>query len=202
MPRIIKQDTADKTHRFSKKAAIIVIAAVVVVVAAGASAWLLLGRPGGEKQQSSEDMVFTRRTEQLQDADVVGAEVSTASQKAFDEGNVAEFERIYAEAIAKQDGAPSVQANLYIALAQGLVGLAQDAKALPAAQKAEKLDSDQLYTRVTLPLIGYTAYRLGDKVLALEYLRKTHDLQKDDQYLESGVLKETEDFIKELEAQQ
>lgn len=202
MSRIIKQDTADKTHRFSKKTAIIIIVAVVLVAAVGVSAWLLLSRPGSQNQQSSEDTVFTRRAEQLQDADVVGAEVSTASQKAFDEGNVAEFERVYNEAIAKQDGAPSVQANLYVALARGLVGLKQDAKALAAAQKAEELDSDQLYTRVTSPLIGYAAYRLGDKTMALEYLRKTYDLQKDDQYLESGVLKETEDFIKALEAQQ
>lgn len=208
MPRIIKQDDGVKKRKVSRKHILIIAAAAMLIMAAiGGGVWWYFASRQPEsvtvpEELSPENPNFIRRAVLLEEGDRVGSEVAKAAQAALDTGDIAEYERVYTEAIGRHEGNSAVQANLYIALAQGFQSLRQDTKALVAAQKAYEIDDNKLYSRTVLPLIGYTAYRLGQKDLALEYLYKTREHQKTDPYLEPGVQRETDEFIAQLESEQ
>lgn len=200
MPRIIKENSVPEKPIFSRRTIIIASVVVCVLVAAGIGIWKYVQQPqdtAGEEQ----DPVYLQKVERLGDTDEALTKISPIAQQAIDAGDIAALEEAYKQAIAEYPDSPHVQTSLYIGLAQSFIMLQDDGRALEAARQAEKLDLDKLHERIILPLIGYTAYRVGDRQLALDYLRRNYEFQKTDPYIEAGVLNESKLFLEQLESE-
>lgn len=169
--------------------------ALLVFIVAGLLYWWFVWRDGPDSQRP------LTAEQKWEAANVAADSIAEASAAAIEAGDIVRVEQLYNEAIQANQGDSLKQSRLYLNLATALVLLRNDQKAINAAKQAETLDTEGVYAYEILPLIGYAAYRLGDKVVALEYLKRAYDVFERSSHTEAGVLEETKDIIQSLEAQ-
>lgn len=174
---------------------------IVLIGAGGTLYWYKWGNTSSNSTATDPAAAKIKKQEEVSQ---LGQALATTATPARESGDAAKVVQVYEQSVASKAGDSTAQAGLYLQLALTLQSMKQYQQTLDVAQKAYAIDKDGAYTFDLLPLIGYTAYRLGNKQLALEYIQKTYDYFKTYPSLEAGVLQETETFLSQLrqEAQQ